>query len=106
MFRELRNKIHYKRSRKAEIIYAVVCYADWCVREYKFADKWEWDDYRHEWVPLVYHYNDHNGEFETYRPVKMTNTTTGNIIAWTFNPVLAERMAAAQKALEKYEYGK
>ena len=106
MFERLRNKRNYKKSLKAHNIYAIVCYADWCVREYKFANKWVWDIYREEYVPMVYHYDDHNGEYETIRPTKMTLTTTGNIVGWTFNRERAETEVYKRKVLERLNYGK
>jgi hypothetical protein len=97
---------NYKKSLKAKNIYAIVRYADWCVREYKFAGKLVWDKLANDYIPLVYHYNDHNGEYESYDVVKLTHTTAGFIVGWTFAKNRAESWAYSQKILEKVNYGK
>ena len=106
MFKELKNRWHHWRSRHAPSIYAIVRYAKWTVSEYKFAGKWEWDERTREWVPLVYHYNDHNGEYETYSIAKITNTTSGAMLGWSFNKERAESLVYQQRILEEVNYGK
>lgn len=101
-----KSRRNHRKSRKAKSIYAIVCYGDWCVREYKFAGKWVWDKFREEYIPLVYHYDDHNGEYETCLPTKITYTTTGKMVGWTFNKDRANALAYERKILEKVNYGK
>ena len=101
-----KSRRNYKKSLKAQIIYAVIIYADWCVRPYEFAGKWEWDERCREWVPLVYHYDDRNGEYETCIVTKITNTTTGGMIGWTFNKDRADAWAYEKRILEEVNYGK
>lgn len=101
-----KSRRNYKKSRKAPMIYAVVCYADWCVREYRFAGGVVWDESLHDYIPLVYHYDDHNGEYETCDIRPITHTTTGAIAHWTFSENRAEALAYQMKILEKVNYGK
>lgn len=101
-----KSRRNYKKSRKAKSIYAVVCYADWCVREYKFAGKFVWDETVNEFIPLVYHWDDHNGLYESYDIRKITHTTTGKMVGWTFNKDRADAIAYQHKILEKVNYGK
>lgn len=105
MKRKLLNFWYRLKSRKAKTIYAVVRYGDWCVREYKFAGKWVWDDHINEYVPLVYYYIDH-GKYEAYGITTIIKTTTGFIVGWTFSKERAEGRAYTQKILEKVNYGK
>lgn len=101
-----KSRRNHKKSLAAQPIYAVVLYAKWCVRAYKFAGKWEWDERCKEWIPLVYHYNDWNGKYESWTVRKITDTTTGTMIGWTFNKDRADAWAYQQKILEEVNYGK
>lgn len=99
-----KSKRNYRKSLKARTIYAVVRYAKWCVRPYLFAGKWEWDDRLNEMIPLVYHYDDHNGEYETIDVRKITDTTTGLIHSWTFNVNRADIWAHLRTLMEERDY--
>lgn len=100
-----KSRRNYKKSRKAPIIYAVVRYADWCVREYRFAGKFKWSTINDP-VPLVYHYDDHNGERESWDVRPITHTTSASMPYWTFSRGKAEAIAYQMKILEKVNYGK
>lgn len=100
-----KSRRNYKKSGKAKSIYAIVKYANWCVCEYKFADKFVWDEFRCDYIPLVYHYHDFNGERETYDIRKITNTTSGIMAGWTFHKGRAEAVAYGNKILEEVNYG-
>lgn len=101
-----KSRRNYKKCCKAPRIYAVVLYAKWCVCEYRFAGKYEWDDILKDYVPLVYHYDDHNGVYETYDVRKLTHTTSGFVFGWTFSPIRANSWVAQQRLLGELNYGK
>ena len=101
-----KSRRNYKKSRKAESVYAIVRYADWCVSEYKYAGKLKRNDFSRDLEPLVYHYNDHNGEYESYDIVPLSHTTSGTICGWTFSKDRADAVAYEHKILEKVNYGK
>lgn len=101
-----KSRRNYKKSLTAQVIFAVVTYAKPCVRPYAFAGKYAWDERCCEWVPLVYHYDDHNGEYETYDIRKITNTTSASMYGWTFNKERADAWLYQHKILEEINYGK
>ena len=86
------NKKNTEMIEQCESVYLVVRYAPRCVREYKWAGKW--NRYSGTIVnPVVYHYNDHNGEYEEYQLVDIYDTTTGEIFMWTFDKYVADKIA-------------
>lgn len=100
MFRRLRNKRLYKKSLNAPSVYAVIIQYNWHYRTYKFAGEWEWDERCKEWVPLVY--QNIMGDWELK---KITDTTTGGMIGWTFNRARADAWVYEKKILEEVNYG-
>ena len=89
-------KVTKRTSRKVEAckkVYLIVCYAQWCVREFPWTGKWE--DFADMPVPIVWDYDDHNGAFEEYAKRNIYYTTTGVIHDWTFNKNAAERVVKA-----------
>lgn len=85
-------KKNMKMIEQCESVYLVVRYAHWCVREYKWAGKWT--KYNDTIVnPVVYYYNDHNGEYEEYQLVDIFDTTTREIFMWTFDKYVADKIA-------------
>ena len=101
-----KSKRNYKKSFKAQSIYAVVICGKWCVRSYKFTGKWEWDERCKEWVPLVYHHIDFNGTCDEWVVTKITDTTSGVMVNWTFNRDRADAWVWEKKILEEVNYGK
>ncbi len=99
-----KSKRNYKKSLKAQSIYAVVNYGKWFVHPYKFAGKWEWDDRCKEWVPLVYHH--FNKIWDEWVVCKITDTTSGVIVNWTFNRDRADAWVWEKKIFEEVNYGK
>ena len=71
-----------KEMENATGVYLVVCYARWCVREYKWTGDWAVVYGRP--CPVVWDYDDHNGEYEEYARRPILITTTGRIMDWTF----------------------
>jgi hypothetical protein len=89
------NKRTQKYLEKLPKIYIVACWARFGVREYPFTGKFVKDQYRgNVYVPLVYDYDDCNGTGDDYYLRKITNVTTGNIVLWTQNKNIAEKIAA------------
>ena len=77
---------------RCKSIYAVVLYAHWGVREYKWTGKWGKNSHDKSPTPIVWHYNDHNGTYEEYQRIPIEYTTTGYIITWTFDKASAKRL--------------
>lgn len=61
-------------------IYLLACWARYGVREHYFTGK-----YTKEGIPLVYHYEDHNGFTDQFELMPITQTTTGSIVTWGFS---------------------
>ena len=76
------------------IMYLVGCWAKYGVSEYPFTGKYVQDQYRNNIsVPLVYDYDDFNGTCDNYYLRKLTNVTSGEIIMWTQNNSVADKVA-------------
>ena len=89
------NKRTKEYLEKLPKIYIVACWARFGVREYPFTGKFIKDKHRgNMYIPLVYDYDDCNGTCDNYYLRKITNVTTGNIILWTQNKNIAEKIAA------------
>ena len=86
---------------KAPKVYLIACWAHWGVREYKWTGKWSTTSGGIP-VPIVYHYNDHNGEYEEYQELPIHLTTTGLCMDWSFYKNAAQ--ALAEKMNER-EFG-
>lgn len=67
-----------ERIKQLPKIYVIACWAHVGFREFPFAGK-----YTKEGIPLVYYFDDHNGEYWEYVLLPITHTTTGRIYAWT-----------------------
>lgn len=76
-------------------IYAVGWWAHPGLRTFYFTG-----EYSNKREPLVWYFNDHNGFYESWRAVPIQVTTTGRILAWSFDK---EKMVAALEALEQQE---
>lgn len=87
------NKKNTAMIEQCESVYLVVRYAHWCVREYKWAGSWNFSEGTAHCNPVVYYYNDHNGEHEEYELVDIYDTTTGEIFMWTFDRYVADKIA-------------
>ena len=80
-----------KKISKLPSVYIIVQYAHWCVREYKWTGKFDTRDGIP--VPIVWDYDDHNGEFEEYAKRPITHVTTGFIFDWSFYESRAKKVA-------------
>ena len=87
------NKKNTEMIERCESVYLVVRYAHWCVREYKWTGKWNRHTNTPRLNPIVYYYNDHNGEYEEYQLIDIFHTTTGEIFMWTFDEYVADKVA-------------
>ena len=85
-------------------IYAVILYAHWCVREYKWTGKFI--KYGDLLVPEVWHYDDHNGEYEEYYKTRLDLTTTGFIITWGYGKKAMQYIADALEEKQQSAYNK
>lgn len=72
-------------------VYQVGCWASFGVCEFPFSGYYTEDGKE----PLVWYYDDHNGVYEDYTLIPISNTTTGSTICWTFNKATAQKLADA-----------
>lgn len=80
-------------------VYLVACWAGYGVMEFPFSGKYK--DKEHL-QPLVWQYDDFNGEVDNWYLRPIEDTTTGSIYLWTFSKEDAWRIAK-QKNIEKGE---
>lgn len=80
-------------------VYLVACWAGYGVMEFPFSGKYK--DKEHL-QPLVWQYDDFNGEMDNWYLRPIEDTTTGSIYLWTFSKEDAWRIAK-QKNIEKGE---
>ena len=83
-------------------IYLVATWAKTGVWEFPFAGKYMFDKYAQCKVPMVYQYDDFNGTEDNYWLRKITYTTTGFIVGWTFDKEEAHRMADEENARSQW----
>lgn len=82
-------------------VYLVACWARWGVREYHWTGKWGTTTTGNP-VPIVYHYDDHNGTYEEYVQIPIHLTTTGICADWSFYKEMAKHLA---DRLNEVEFG-
>ena len=82
-------------------IYLVATWAKTGFWEFPFTGQYEFDRYAQCEVPLVYQYDDFNGTEDNYYLRKITYTTTGFIVGWTFDKEEAKKMAEAENNRNK-----
>ena len=87
------NKKNRAMIEQCESVYLVVRYAHWCVSEFKWTGKWNFYREIPRRNPIVYYYNDHNGEYAEYELIDIFDTTTGKIFMWTFDKYVAAKVA-------------
>ena len=95
-----RNEEIKKKLESAVSVYLVVQWAKWCVKEYKWTGRLLHNDNMPWIMPEVYHWTDHNGEYEEWYVCPIHHTTSGAIYEWTFNKSAAEKLAEALNAAE------
>ena len=83
-------------------VYLVVCWARCGVQEYHWTGKWKINKETGIPEPIVYYYDDHNGEYEEYRKVPITYTTAGFAVDWTFRRPCAERLAERMNEIDSW----
>lgn len=88
-----------KKIEKSQKVYLVACWAKWGVREYSWTGKWFFDESGKP-IPIVYYYNDHNGEYEEYQRLPIHFTTTGACADWSFYKRMAQNLADKLNELE------
>lgn len=99
MNRDNRLRKAIKEMSKCTDVYLIVHYAHWTVVDYKWTGKWSKPNKCMERpCPIVYFYDDHNGEYEEYKKIPILNATSGNIFDWSFYKDSAIRIS---KLLEK-----
>jgi hypothetical protein len=82
-------------------VYLIATWAKTGVWEFPFAGEYQFDKYAQCDVPMVYQYDDFNGTEDNYWLRKITYTTTGFIIGWSFDKEEAQRMADEENARSK-----
>lgn len=97
---ERRNKVIEKKLKTAPSVYMVVQWAKWCVKECRWTGKLLQDNDSSWILPEVYHWTDHNGEYEQWYTCPIHHTTSGKMYEWTFNKLAAEKLAEALNAAE------
>ena len=93
-----------KKIDKCRNIYIVACWAHFGVQEHKWTGKWKMVDGRP--VPMVWYYDDHNGEFEEWYKCPITWVTTAPIYMWSFSRAIADHIANALDEYDKKNYNK
>ena len=73
-------------------IYLVGCWAKYGVHDYPFTGKYEINEHGTS-IPLVYDYDDHNGTCDNWYLRRLDHVTTGQIILWTQNINIANKVA-------------
>lgn len=87
------NKYTKKYLESLPKMYLVACWAKFGVEEFPFTEKFEKDNNNGHLIPLVYQYDDSNGERDCFVLKKITKTTTGSVLLWTQSKSKAERIA-------------
>ena len=80
-------------------VYLVACLTDYRVMEFPFSGKYKDKDHLQ---PLVWQYDDFNGEVDNWYLRPIEDTTTGSIYLWTFSKEDAYRIAK-KKNVERGE---
>lgn len=86
-------KKNREKVEKSQSVYIVARWAKWGVQEYGWTGKWSYYMGTQRMNPVVYYYNDHNGEYEEYQEIDVFYTTTGQIFMWTFDKWVANTVA-------------
>ena len=76
-------------------VYLVACWTDYRVMEFPFSGKYKDRDHLQ---PLVWQYDDFNGEVDNWYLRPIEDTTTGSIYLWTFSKEDAYRIAEKKNA--------
>ena len=82
-------------------IYLVGCWARYGVMDFEWTGKYVKCKRTGQMEPLVWYYDDHNGEHERWYLVPIHYVTTGEIICWTENEKMAIRIASALNIREE-----
>lgn len=98
---ERKNKKLEKESKSARSVYLVVRWAKWCVLECKWTGILLYRDDVSWIMPEVYHFTDHNGEFDEWYTCPACNITSGEMYDWTFNKRTAEMIAETLNVKDK-----
>lgn len=94
------SKATYRLLRKLPKVYLIGCWARYGVREHYFSGLFK----KHKdgsLEPMVYHFDDHNGTFDEWILMPITETTTGSVLDWTFNCKVAQRIAEKFNIIEE-----
>lgn len=86
-----------KKIDKCKSVYLIGCWAHFGVQKYAWTGKFV--EYHGHFMPEVWYYNDHNGEFEEWYKVPLYYVTTGTCFSWSFDENVAHKIA---DALEEY----
>jgi predicted nucleic-acid-binding Zn-ribbon protein len=76
-------------------MYMVGCWVGYGVWDFPWSGKWEKNPYTGHMEPLVWYYNDHNGTADNWYLGPIRHTTTGVVVMWTEDRVVAESIAGA-----------
>lgn len=73
------------------VMYLVGCWAHYGTRSYPFSGEFALEN--GQYIPLVYVYDDHNGEADQWELRKITRATAGIPIIWTQSRSIASKIA-------------
>ena len=76
-------------------MYIVGCWARYGVWDFYWSGKWEKNPYTGHMEPLVWYYDDCNGTVDNWYLVPIRHVTSGVIVMWTEDRVVAESIASA-----------
>ena len=83
-------------------IYMIGCWARYGVWEFPFTGKYA----DNGTMPLVYHHDDCNGWCDNWYLRKLSDTTTGGYVGFTFSKHRAEKIADALNAIREEKLNK
>jgi hypothetical protein len=83
-------------------IYMIGCWARYGICEFPFTGKYA----DNGTMPLVYRHDDCNGWCDNWYLRKLSDTTTGGYVGFTFSKVCAEKIADALNAIREEKLNK
>lgn len=96
---KLSNKRKCVKIQNLPKVWIVGCWASCGTFGYPFSGKY--DKKTNE--PMVWYLTDHNGTYEEYILMPISQTTTGGIICWTFEQKKAEIIARGMNVMNGWE---
>ena len=83
-------------------MYMVGCWAGYGVWDFPWSGKWEKNPYTGHMEPLVWYYNDHNGTADNWYLGPIRHVTSGVVVMWTEDRVVAKNIASALNLKQEF----